>query len=92
MESGGRFSDAMRRSGVFRDSEAGMVATGETAGSVEEMLAKVADFETMEVEAALHRLPIVARFVFLAVGAVITTIAVGMATRSFYMAILHAFD
>ena len=89
---GGRFSEAMRRSGVFRDAEAGMVATGESAGSVEEMLAKVADYAASEVEAAVHRLPVIARMAFLIVGALVTAIAAGMAWKAFYTAIFRAFS
>jgi general secretion pathway protein F len=92
VEAGGRFSEAMRRSGVFRDTEAGMIATGETTGNVEEMLAKVADYEHGEVGSALHRLPIVAHLVCLAVGGVVTAVAVGTATRAVYTSIMHAFD
>jgi len=92
VNAGGRFSEAMRRSSVFRDHEAGMVATGESAGSVEELLAKVADFEAMEVEAAIHRLPFIARFTFLVVGALVTAVAAGMAWKAFYMAIFRAFS
>lgn len=92
VEGGGRFSEAMRRSGVFREPEAGMVGSGETAGSVEEMLGKVADYGSGEVEAVLHRLPIIARTIFLAVGATVTGIAVVLAYRSFYTAILQAFE
>jgi type II secretory pathway component PulF len=92
VNAGGRFSEAMRRSGVFRDHEAGMVATGESAGSVEELLAKVADFEAMEVEAAVHRLPFIARLTFLVVGALVTAVAAGMAWKAFYMAIFRAFS
>jgi general secretion pathway protein F len=89
---GGRFSEAMRRSGVFRDAEAGMVATGESAGSVEEMLSKVADYAASEVEAAVHRLPVIARMAFLLVGALVTAIAAGMAWKAFYTAIFRAFS
>jgi type II secretory pathway component PulF len=92
VEGGGRFSEAMRRSGVFRESEAGMVATGESAGSVEEMLAKVADYSAMEVESAVHRLPFIARLAFYAVGGLVTVIAAGLAWKAFYMAIFRAFE
>jgi general secretion pathway protein F len=92
VESGASFSEAMRRSGVFGEAEAGMVATGETAGSVEEMLAKVADYQSGEVESAVRRLPYIARVVFLLVGGVVTAIAVGMAYRAYFGAIIHAFD
>src|SRR5438093_2018374 len=92
VEAGGRFSEAMRRSGIFRDAEAGMVATGEAAGSVEEMLAKVADYAAMEVESAVHRLPFIARVVFYTVGGLVTAIAAGMAWKAFYVAIFRAFE
>jgi general secretion pathway protein F len=92
VEGGGRFSDAMRRSGVFGEAEAGMVASGESAGSVEEMLAKVADYQAVEVESALKRLPIITRIVFFAVGGLVTVIAVATAYRAFYEAIFRAFE
>jgi general secretion pathway protein F len=92
VNAGGRFSEAMRRSGIFRDHEAGMVATGESAGSVEEMLGKVADYEATEVEAAVHRLPFIARLAFLVIGALVTVIAAGMAWKAFYMALFRAFS
>jgi general secretion pathway protein F len=89
---GGRFSEAMRRSGIFRDAEAGMVATGEAAGSVEEMLAKVADYASIDVEAAVHRLPFVARVVFLLLGGVVTAVAAGLAWKAYFAAMFHAFE
>ena len=92
VEAGGRFSEAMGRSGIFGDAEAGMVATGEAAGSVEEMLAKVADYAAMEVESAVHRLPFIARVVFYTVGGLVTAIAAGMAWKAFYVAIFRAFE
>jgi general secretion pathway protein F len=92
VEAGGPFSEAMRHSGVFGDPEAGMVATGESTGNVEEMLEKVADYESTEVESAIRRLPIVAQLVCLAVGGVVTAIAVAMAYRAFYTALFRAFE
>jgi general secretion pathway protein F len=92
VEAGGRFSEAMRRSGVFGEAEAGMVASGETVGSVEEMLAKVADYQAGEVESALQRLPIFARMIFLGLGGLVTVIAVATTYRAFYGAIFRAFE
>lgn len=92
VEGGGPFSEAMRRSGVYREAEAGMVASGETVGSVEEMLGKVADYQAMEVESALHRLPIIARMIFLGLGGLVTAIALGIAYRAYYGAIFRAFE
>jgi general secretion pathway protein F len=92
VESGGPFSEAMRRSGVYGEAESGMVASGETVGSVEEMLSKVADYHAGEVESALQRLPIIARMIFLGLGGLVTAIAVATAYRAFYGAIFRAFE
>jgi type II secretory pathway component PulF len=92
VEAGGRFSEAMLRSGIFRQAEAGMVATGESAGSVEKMLAKVADYSVMEVESVVHRLPFIARLAFYAVGGVVTAIAAGLAWKAYFAAIFRAFE
>ena len=90
--SGGRFSEAMRRSGLYGDAEAGMVGTGETAGSVEEMLGKVADHGAAEVEAALRRLPVVTRVVTFALGALITGVAFCAAVYTYFTSLFRAFE
>lgn len=91
VQSGGRFSEAMCRSGLFHEAEGGMVATGETTGSLEEMLAKLADYHAMEVEGAVHRFPVIARMLFLAIGGLVTVLALAVAYRAYFSAMFRAF-
>ena len=76
---GGRLSDPLKKSGIFPNMVTSMIAVGEETGSLDVMLAKIADFYDMEVDAAVKGLTsLIEPLVIVVMGLVIGTIVVAM--------------
>lgn len=83
LEQGRSLTEPMRRHWVFPPLVSQMIAIGEETGSLDAMLAKVADFYEKEVESATDRLksliePIMIVFLAGIVGTIVTSIMVPM--------------
>lgn len=83
LEQGNSLTEPMRKHWVFPPLVSQMIAIGEETGSLDEMLAKVADFYEKEVESATDRLksliePLMIVFLAGIVGTIVTSIMVPM--------------
>jgi type II secretory pathway component PulF len=89
---GGKFSDAMRNSGVYPLSDVGQLATGERTGNIEEVLGRIADSYNQEAGAALARMPLVVKVALLVIGTVIAVAAMGAGVYKYFMGVFQGVD
>jgi type II secretory pathway component PulF len=92
LNTGGRFSESLRASGVFPPSDIGLLATGERTGKVEETLGRLADFYHREAGAALSQLPVFARYLLLILGALIAGSALGYGAYKYFNTLLNTIN
>ena len=83
---GGKLSDPLRKSGIFPNMVTSMISVGEETGSLDVMLAKIADFYDMEVDAAVKGLTsLIEPLVICVMGVVIGSIVIAMFMPMFGM-------
>ena len=76
---GGRMSEPLKKSGIFPNMVTSMISVGEETGSLDIMLAKIADFYDQEVDTAVKGLTsMIEPIVIVVMGVVIGTIVVAM--------------
>ncbi|MFC1520811.1 type II secretion system F family protein [Elusimicrobiota bacterium] len=83
IQEGQRFSDPLKKSGVFPAMVVQMISIGEESGNLDTMLSKIADFYDGEVDAAVKGLtsmiePIVICFMGVVVGAIVVAMFLPM--------------
>ena len=77
----------MRASGLYPASDVGLIATGERTGNVEEAFGRLADYYHRDAASALSRIPVIAQYGLLILGALFTACLVGYGMR-FYVSTL----
>ncbi len=86
IESGGNMADAMRHSGFFPPMVTQMVSAGESAGEIDSMLVKIADYYEEESDATMaNLLTILEPFLMLAIGIIVGGIVISMYLPLFKM-------
>ena len=76
---GGHLSDPLKKSGLFPNMVTSMISVGEETGSLDIMLAKIADFYDMEVDASVKGLTsLIEPMVICVMGVIIGTIVIAM--------------
>ena len=85
---GGTISDPLARSALFPAMVVSMIAIGEETGELDAMLAKIADFYDMEVEAAVNALTsLLEPMMIVVLGGMVGAVIVGM-----YLPLFKIFD
>jgi type IV pilus assembly protein PilC len=83
---GGHLSDPLKRSGLFPNMVTSMISVGEETGSLDVMLAKIADFYDQEVDTAVKGLTsLIEPIVIVVMGIIIGTIVIAMFMPMFGM-------
>jgi type IV pilus assembly protein PilC len=86
VESGGSLADAMRHSGFFPPMVTQMISAGESAGEIDSMLIKIADYYEEESDATMaNLLTILEPFLMLAMGIIVGGIVISMYLPLFKM-------
>lgn len=86
VESGGSMADAMRHSGFFPPMVTQMVSAGESAGEIDSMLVKIADYYEEESDATMaNLLTILEPFLMLVMGIIVGGIVISMYLPLFKM-------
>lgn len=76
---GGHLSDPLKKSGIFPNMVTSMISVGEETGSLDIMLAKIADFYDQEVDTAVKGLTsLIEPIVIVVMGVVIGSIVIAM--------------
>ena len=83
---GGHLSDPLKKSGVFPNMVTAMISVGEETGSLDAMLAKIADFYDQEVDTAVKGLTsLIEPIVIVIMGSIVGTIVAAMFLPMFGM-------
>jgi type II secretory pathway component PulF len=87
---GGKFSDALRNSGVYPLSDVGLLATGERTGNIEEVLGRIADTHNQEAGSVIARLPLLVRVTFSVLGIALVGFVMILGYHTYFSSILDA--
>ncbi len=87
IEKGGKFSEPLRKGGIFPEMVVSMIMVGEETGKIDDMLSKIAVFYEEEVELAVgSMLSLIEPILLVGIGGVVAVILLAMYLPMFAMA------